>query len=226
MSGCLIRIINNGPYIVTGNVPLEEKLIAIKDNDYCYTNGKKLPQAETYALCRCGQSSNMPFCDGTHTHTNFDGRETASRRPFFEEAVRYEGSDYILCDAEELCAFARFCHKPAGDVWLLTEESTNPDCRKEAIQGALNCPAGRLVILDSVTGQAVEPHYQQSIVIIQDPDRQCSGPVWVRGGIPVKSSDGFIYEVRNRVTLCRCGKSRNKPFCDSMHVITGFSDSV
>jgi CDGSH-type Zn-finger protein len=44
-----------------------------------------------------------------------------------------------------------------------------------------------------------------------------SGPIWVRGGISVYSGQGMLYEVRNRVTLCRCGKSTNKPFCDSSH---------
>jgi CDGSH-type Zn-finger protein len=39
----------------------------------------------------------------------------------------------------------------------------------------------------------------------------------VRGEIPIQSADGKIYRIRNRVTLCRCGKSLNKPFCDSSH---------
>jgi hypothetical protein len=41
-----------------------------------------------------------------------------------------------------------------------------------------------------------------------------SGPLWVRGGIPVIAADGQAYEVRIRMTLCRCGKSENKPFCN------------
>jgi hypothetical protein len=51
-----------------------------------------------------------------------------------------------------------------------------------------------------------------------------SGPLWVHGGIGVIGADGFAYEVRNRVALCRCGASRNKPFCDGSHVSTGFND--
>jgi CDGSH-type Zn-finger protein len=50
-----------------------------------------------------------------------------------------------------------------------------------------------------------------------DPFLGVNGPIWVRGEIPIQSADGKIYEVRNRVTLCRCGKSLNKPFCDSSH---------
>lgn len=52
------------------------------------------------------------------------------------------------------------------------------------------------------------------------------GPLWVRGGIPVESSDGATYEVRNRVTLCRCGRSSNKPFCDGTHKGVGFRDET
>ena len=50
------------------------------------------------------------------------------------------------------------------------------------------------------------------------------GPLWVTGGIAVEGADGETYEVRNRATLCRCGASKNKPFCDGEHTKIGFSD--
>jgi CDGSH-type Zn-finger protein len=53
--------------------------------------------------------------------------------------------------------------------------------------------------------------------LIEDTAKQVSGPIWVRGGIPVLSADGTTYEIRNRLTLCRCGRSANKPFCDGAH---------
>jgi CDGSH-type Zn-finger protein len=53
-----------------------------------------------------------------------------------------------------------------------------------------------------------------------------SGPIWVRGGIEIESAEGHAYQVRNRVTLCRCGKSQNKPFCDGSHVAHGFHDHL
>jgi CDGSH-type Zn-finger protein len=46
----------------------------------------------------------------------------------------------------------------------------------------------------------------------------------VKGGVQIKSSDGFVYEPRNRVTLCRCGQSGNKPFCDGTHISMKFND--
>ena len=54
--------------------------------------------------------------------------------------------------------------------------------------------------------------------------QKVSGPLWVKGGVAIEASDGFAYETRNRVTLCRCGRSSNKPFCDGTHCKTKFND--
>jgi len=50
------------------------------------------------------------------------------------------------------------------------------------------------------------------------------GPIWVKGGVPVESADASVFENRNRVTLCRCGGSKNKPFCDGTHLKDRFND--
>jgi hypothetical protein len=86
------------------------------------------------------------------------------------------------------------------------------------------CPAGRLVAWDRETNVALEPTFEPSIGLVEDPSRGLAGPLWVRGGIPIVSADGEDYEIRNRVTLCRCGASGNKPFCDGNHVKIGFTD--
>jgi hypothetical protein len=79
------------------------------------------------------------------------------------------------------------------------------------------CPSGRLIAIDKETGNPVEPELPQSIGVVEDTAEKCSGPLWVRGGISLVGSDGQAYEVRNRVTLCRCGRSDNKPFCNGSH---------
>ena len=66
-----IKISKNGPYIVTGNVSLSEKIIVPKGKINEFWNGRELPQAEEYALCRCGQTKNAPFCDGSHEKVGF-----------------------------------------------------------------------------------------------------------------------------------------------------------
>jgi hypothetical protein len=106
----------------------------------------------------------------------------------------------------------------AGGTWQLVRKSENPEARDTAIEEVCNCPSGRLVIFDNATGKEIEPEFEKSIVVVESPQSKEQGPLWVRGGIPIESADGKQYEIWNRVTLCRCGKSRNKPFCDGSHV--------
>jgi CDGSH-type Zn-finger protein len=217
-----IKITKDGPYLVTGSVPLLEKIITPKGHGNIYKAGREFPQAEEYALCRCGKSKNHPFCDGSHEKAGFNGTETASEDKFENRADMIEGPELDLMD-DGRCAFARFCHKEHGSVWELTENSDNPVCRKEAIEAACECPAGRLVPVEK-NGKIIEPEFDPAIEILQDPEKGVSGPLFVKGNIPIESSSGNTYEIRNRVALCRCGKSRNKPFCDAMHVSAGFKD--
>lgn len=225
MSKPKIIISKDGPYLVSGNVPLNKEIAEIgKDGEpHKWTETEKYPKRETYALCRCGKSKNMPFCDGMHVKTGFDGTETADNSLFDDKAEIFEGGGMILKDVTELCSVARFCH-PKGTTWKLAIKSKNPEAKEEAIRQACNCPAGRLVAYDKKTGQAVENKYEPSITIIEDPQKNCSGPIWVKGGIEIESSDGIKYEKRNRVTLCRCGESNNKPFCDGTHLAYEFND--
>ena len=89
-----------------------------------------------------------------------------------------------------------------------------------------HCPSGRLVVWDKATRQPYEPTFEPSLGLVQDPVAGVSGPIWVRGGIAIESADGEAYEIRNRVTLCRCGASGNKPFCDGSHGTVGFKDGL
>jgi CDGSH-type Zn-finger protein len=223
MSERKIKIIKDGPYIVSGDVPLREQIIKPKGPGYVYKDGRVFPHGETYSLCRCGKTSTPPFCDGTHTHVEFDGEETASAKMFEERLVSVtEGPALDLLD-DGRCALARFCHRKDGVVWTLVKHSDDPKTREEAIIAATECPAGRLEIREK-DGTIIEPHLEQEIVILQDPEKGCSGPLYIKGGIPIESADGFTYEVRNRVALCRCGQSYNKPFCDAQHIRRNFSD--
>lgn len=212
-----IKIVENGPYLVSGGVPLVRQTISIDVEGYpCgWEDGKKYPLRENYALCRCGRSRNKPFCDGTHTKVGFDGQETASRQPYLKQARKIKGTALNLTDAKELCAAGRFCDR-AGGIWALTLQSANPEARRMAVEEAGNCPSGRLVVCGK-DGKAIEPDFEPSIILVDDPQENMNGPIWVRGGIPIESADGSQHEIRNRVALCRCGKSSNKPFCDGSH---------
>jgi CDGSH-type Zn-finger protein len=220
-----VVISKDGPYLVTGSPPLSRQTI-ITDSDggsERWQEGETFAVPKNYALCRCGHSKNKPFCDGTHTKIGFDGTETANREPYSEQANVIDGPMMLLSDAESLCAFGRFCDTRGG-VWNLVVRTDEPTIRATVLRQAENCPAGRLVAWDKATGKPVEQHLPVSIGLVEDPEQQCSGPIWLRGGIAVVSADGFEYEVRNRVTLCRCGQSRNKPFCDGTHASIKFRD--
>ncbi len=214
-----ITVTENGPYIVTGRIPLIRMEICNDEEGYCrsWRVAEEYPLQEQYALCRCGQSKSKPFCDGSHAKARFNGIETAGTEPYLRHPRIIRGMALDLLDYENLCVHARFCMR-AGGIWGLTEHSGNPAARETAIEEAGNCPSGRLVLKDRETGKTIEPDLEKSIVVIEYPPRGEHGPLWVRGGIPVFSASGKQYTVRNRMTLCRCGRSHNKPFCDGSHV--------
>jgi CDGSH-type Zn-finger protein len=197
-----IRVSKNGPYIVSGGIPLIKKEIRNDEEGYCSTwhEVTTYPLQERYTLCRCGQSKNKPFCDGTHAKIPFDGTETADDEPYLDKAEKMNGPTLSLTDADGMCVHARFCMR-AGGIWNLTRQSGTRETRDIAIEEAGNCPSGRLVVWDTKTGEALEPGFEKSVVVIEYPPRSEHGPLWVRGGIPVESSDGHVYEIRNRVTL-------------------------
>jgi CDGSH-type Zn-finger protein len=182
-----------------------------------WEEGKEYSLEDNRALCRCGQSKNKPYCDGIHSKINFDGAETADNKPYIEQADVTDGPTLKLTDVEKICAGARFCD-PEGGTWELTRQSDDPRSRALAIQQVADCPAGRIAVWEKDTGEEIEPELEPSLGLTEDPYKEVSGPIWVRGSIPVESSEGNIYEVRNRVTLCRCGRSSNKPFCDTSHM--------
>jgi CDGSH-type Zn-finger protein len=223
--GMRVKITKNGPYLVSGAVPLSKETIGTNagGESVRWAPGPSYPAQQQYALCRCGHSANKPFCDGTHARAGFDGTETASRQPYLEQAKVMRGPALSLTDVEGLCAFARFCD-PHGKVWNLVNETDNVTAREHFVRQTCDCPSGRLVAWDNASGQAIEPKYEPSICLIEDPAQNRSGPIALRGGVQLVGTDGFEYEVRNRMTLCRCGASQNKPFCDGTHASIGFSD--
>jgi CDGSH-type Zn-finger protein len=219
-----VSVTEDGPYVISGGVPLARQVIVMdkEKNSIGWQEGESLDAADEYELCRCGHSANKPYCDDSHHRVGFDGTETASRAPYLEGAGEQDGPIVTLTDNEQLCAFARFCDV-GGQVWNLAQEP-NQQAADLAVLEAELCPSGRLVAWNSRTRAAFEPELTPSIGLVEDPGEQVSGPIWVRGGITVTAADGTAYEVRNRVTLCRCGASRNKPFCDGTHAAVGFRD--
>lgn len=220
-----VSIAKDGPYLVSGNLPLEKEITVVGDSGELegWKKGIKYPDQESYALCRCGASKAKPFCDGAHVKANFDGTETADQEDYLEQAEELSGPELNLTDAPHFCSGAGFCHL-AGGTWGDVENSDNPEAKKTAIKSACNCPSGRLVVWDKENNNPIEPEFKPSISITEEPQNKLSGPLWLKGGIELESADGTNYESRNRMTLCRCGKSMNKPFCDGSHISAEFND--
>jgi CDGSH-type Zn-finger protein len=219
-----IDVIKDGPYQVSGGVPVVRQTIGTDGDGQSvrWEAGDEIPAGTEYKLCRCGHSSSKPFCDGTHERIGFTGTETATHEPYLSQADEEDGQELALTDDVSLCAFARFCDAD-GQIWNLVEqEGRAGDVRRVAG----NCPSGRLVAWDLASKTPLEPSLPPSIGVVEDPGQGVSGPLWVRGGIELYDADGVRYETRNRVTLCRCGASGNKPFCDGSHASIGFRDCL
>lgn len=212
-----VKVLKNGPYEVTGNVPLNHLRFVPNSRGFSleYEEIEVYPLQESYHLCRCGKSKNKPFCDGSHL-SGFNGTETAGHKKYDDMATFIEGKQMDLLDAEELCAGARFCDTKSG-TWNLVETAENPDAKDIIIHQCTHCPSGRLTAVTK-NGERVEPDLAQEISVLEDTAANVMGPLWVKGGIEIEDTEGKMYPIRNRVTLCRCGKSKNKPFCDGSHL--------
>lgn len=228
MKEAKITVKKDGPYHVKGRIRLiRESLIKKENGAYAWVGKEVLHEdKETYYLCRCGASKKMPYCDGSHHKIGFDGTEEADFDTFNERAYKREGHDIALYDDVDLCSLSRFCNTAFGKVWDAIKTMPESEEKRQAIiEGARLCPSGRLLAVDLLTGQDCEPNYEDiEISSTQDLEKEVSGPLVIRGKVPIYSAEGQGYEVRNRVTLCRCGKSRNKPFCDASHIPEAFKD--
>lgn len=206
-----IEVTENGPYRVEGGVEIRNPAGEVVSTD------------ERVFLCRCGQSSNKPFCDGTHSKVGFEGTEAADHGPIAERREAYQGRGITIYDDRSVCSHAGECTDGLASVWKLDVEpwiDPRGASREEIADVIGRCPSGALAYaFDEVgSGETVEEQLSPAIIASKD------GPYRVRGGIEVRSSDADPYERRNRLTLCRCGGSKNKPFCDGTHWHVGFKD--
>jgi CDGSH-type Zn-finger protein len=216
-----IRIEEHGPYHLRG-APLVRTYEVVSDEGDSVAWGPDEPidtgATDEVELCRCGESTTKPFCDRSHLRNGFDGEETADRGPSSARRKTFVGDSVVMTDDRSLCAAAGFCDRGSTDVWRMIPETTDPAIREDLIAMVGRCPSGRLQRMARQGDEPVEPSLDPSVAVVRD------GPLWVRGGIRVIGADGRDYEIRNRVTLCRCGQSSNKPFCDATHEEVGFID--
>ncbi|MBI5157996.1 MAG: CDGSH iron-sulfur domain-containing protein [Acidimicrobiia bacterium] len=211
-----IHITPNGPIEVRVDLPIVPKRIVRSEagEPITWATDPALPHRTPARLCRCGESGIKPFCDGSHKAAGFDGTETAAIESFAAQSTTIEGPDLRVHRAGSLCADTGFCANHLNRWKDLLPRAADPDIRVELASMVQHCPSGTLVL--EMAGEVIEPDLPRAISPVED------GPLWVTGGVTIVRSDGITLETRNRVTLCRCGRSANKPFCDGTHNAIGF----
>ena len=209
-NGQKIKVLNGGPYRVEGGVP-------ILDHE-----GTAIEAPPAYSLCRCGGSENKPFCDGTHKRNNFNGQEFASKDTAADRAESFVGEGITIHDDRSRCAHAGVCSDNLSGVFKFgVEPWIDPQgaAAGEIVRVVSLCPSGALSYSLADSPEPVEHLEGPSITVARD------APLAVRG-VPVVAGNGEPYDARERQTLCRCGGSRIKPFCDGSHWYMGFKHEM
>ncbi len=195
----------NGPYLVKGLENFSNKKGAIET-------------IETMALCRCGGSGNKPFCDGTHAKIGFSSAKLVGRTT--DQRDNYVGKTITIHDNRGICAHAGYCTDGIASVFRLkTEPWIVPDAaeRDEIITTINKCPSGAL---------------SYSLNDVEHRNREGAEGIFVapNGPYVVSGAPDLLDTVRGEgastehFTMCRCGGSKNKPFCDGTHWYNKFTD--
>ena len=193
----------NGPLVVKG---LEE----LRGPD-----GAALEVKAVVALCRCGHSQNKPFCDGSHAKVGFT---STSDRPADgpDKVLRYSGTGGTVTYNPRLCAHAAECVRlahavfdPARKPWIDPDQGTADQIR-DVVRA---CPSGALAL------EGPEHLLPEGVRIGVQKD----GPYWVlRSHVDAPPPGQAACD--DKVVLCRCGMSGNKPYCDGTHRAEKWSD--
>ncbi|HXQ81942.1 MAG TPA: CDGSH iron-sulfur domain-containing protein [Opitutaceae bacterium] len=196
----------------TENGPLHAQRIRALKND----RGETVDTAESIFLCRCGASKKKPYCDGSHGAAGFSGRRLrTSERPPSE----FAGKEISVVDDFSLCAHAGECVDGAPRTFFTKEAGrrvSHPDASpaEQVIATIRRCPSGSL--LYKLRGKLVDGYSAETEVRVEK-----DGPYHVRRA---KLGGDARPATQDHYTLCRCGASLNKPFCDGTHAKVRFSD--
>ena len=194
----------DGPYLVRGVEDLRD------------ARGDRIETKPVMALCRCGGSASKPFCDGTHQKNGFSGARLAD--PGADKRESYPAGRITIHDNRSICAHAGHCTDGLATVFKYKSEpwiDAAGGAAEAIVETIHRCPSGALsYTLDGVAGgdQQREP----SITATRD------GPYAVVGGAQLLDQAWAQGASREHYTLCRCGGSKNKPFCDGTHWSIGF----
>jgi CDGSH-type Zn-finger protein len=196
----------DGPYLVKGVEDLRD------------AQGNAIAAKAVMALCRCGGSAKKPFCDGTHQKNGFSGARLADGRA--DRRANYKAGPITIHDNRSICAHAGHCTDGLAAVFRYKKEPWIDPAGaevQEIIDTIRKCPSGALSFsLDDV--EIFDEPRAAAITATKD------GPYAVAGDVELPGQSWAKGAPRSRYTLCRCGASKNKPFCDGSHWGAGFKD--
>jgi CDGSH-type Zn-finger protein len=172
------------------------------------------------ALCRCGCSTTKPFCSGMHKEIGFDSANL--RDDSLDRRVDYPGDGITIHDNRGICAHSGFCTDNLPGVWRLKQEpwiDPHGAAADEIAAVVRMCPSGALSY--SVGGVELRDREDAPAILVSR-----NGPYFVTGAIELVDAPWGDGASREHYTLCRCGQSKNKPFCDGSHWAAQFSDPL
>jgi CDGSH-type Zn-finger protein/truncated hemoglobin YjbI len=211
-----LRIARNGPYLVTSVPRLRDYL------------GAEIRPAPQLALCRCGQSALKPLCDGSHARTGFSDAKDPQR--VTDRRDSYPGQQVTIFDNRGICQHSGLCTDRLASVFRTDAEpfvAPSGGRLDEIIRAVRDCPSGALsYALDDTEARAQvdwDGTRPPAVEVTRDGPYRITGQITLTGatGKPEPQGAGASGE---HYALCRCGQSRNKPFCSGMHWYVGFSD--
>ena len=130
----------------------------------------------------------------------------------------YRGRDLEVSFDLDICVHIGECLRGQPEVfklnrrpWILSDLAD----ADEVAEIVRLCPSGALQYKRLDGGPEEDPDGSTKVTPIRD------GPLLVTGRIEVRREDGTL-ETLPRATLCRCGQSQHKPFCDNQHIAAGF----
>jgi CDGSH-type Zn-finger protein/uncharacterized Fe-S cluster protein YjdI len=135
--------------------------------------------------------------------------------------TNYPGQSVDVHWDERLCIHIGECGNAQGDLfvggrepWCIPDRSTRAEVREICER----CPSGALTYTDKEAGPEL-PAAENTVQVAY------RGPLYVTGDLAIEGAPADMPGVRFRAALCRCGASKNKPFCDNTHLESGFADT-
>ncbi len=163
-------------------------------------------------LCRCGKTNKQPYCDGAHEKEGLNEVKIEDRAA--DKLKDYIGEDITLHFNLGVCCHDGYCIEELPQVFDVDKRPwIQPDKGKlkDIIAVAESCPSGAL---SYTIGSRRYKDLDNEPIIVVDP----KGPFEVKGYIEIKDEENTRPECKEHYTLCSCGKSKNKPFCDGGHI--------